>query len=150
MTIGDSFGTPASPAIVTLIAEGYIDMSGNSYMRPEYQSYSLMAGTDLAIGGNPAAGSQNFTGIHYAGHQIKFNGDPAINGVVVAANLADTNSPTCGCNPVPLVGGYMEISGNPRNYLQWRPYRRGCGTDPLARAPLLVGTTKKLDFEYVQ
>jgi hypothetical protein len=112
MTIGDNFGTPLTPATVTLIAEGYIDIAGNPYMRPDYQNYSLMAGTDLKISGNPAAGSQNFNGIHYGGHQLAFSGNPAINGIVIAANLADTNSPGCGCNPVPLSSGFVEIGGN--------------------------------------
>jgi hypothetical protein len=113
MEISDNFGTSTLPVTATFIAEGYISVSGNPYLRPDYQSFSLMAGTDLRISGNPAAGAQNFNGIHYAGHQIAFSGNPAINGIIIAANLADTNSPFCGCNPVPLSSDYMEISGNP-------------------------------------
>jgi hypothetical protein len=113
MEISGNFGTSGSPATVTLLAEGYLNVSGNPFMRPDYQSFSLMAGTDLRISGNPGAGEINFSGIHYAGHQLGFSGNPTINGVVIAANIADTNSSGCGCNFIPLSSGYMEISGNP-------------------------------------
>ena len=112
MEIPDTFGTNASPATVSLIAEGYISLSGNPYMRPDLLNFSLMAGTDLRVSGNPGVGETNFTGIQYAGHQILFNGNPSVNGVVIAANLADTNSPGCNCNLVPLLGGYMIMDGN--------------------------------------
>ena len=114
MEVGDSFGSAGSPVTATLIAEGYINISGNPFLRPEYQNYSLMAGTDLRISGNPAAGSNNYQGIHYAHHQIGFTGNPGINGVVIGANQADTNSPGCGCNFIPLEpGGFTLINGNP-------------------------------------
>lgn len=113
LEIGSDFGTSGSPIAATFIAEGYISVSGNPYMRPKLDNYSLMAGTDLRISGNPSAGANNFQGIHYAGHQIGFSGNPSINGLVISATIADTNSPGCGCNFIPLSSGFMEISGNP-------------------------------------
>lgn len=135
LELSSNFGSVGVPAVVTFIAEGYIIVLGNPYMRPELDNYSLMAGTDLRISGNPGAGEINFQGIHYAGHQIGFFGYPSINGVVIAANQADTNSPGCGCNFIPLSSGYQEISGNPTityhgglfsgnaNLISWREVR---------------------------
>jgi len=42
-----------------------------------------VTGTDLRISGNPAAGSNNYNGIHYARHQIGFTGNPDINEIVI-------------------------------------------------------------------
>lgn len=136
MEVDDSFGTPASPVTATLIAEGYLSNSQNPFMRPDYLNYSMMAGTDLRISGSSVAGQTNFQGIHYAGHQIAFSGSPGIDGVAISANLADTNSPGCGCNYIPLVGGYIEISSQLRitnnggliwtqmpKHLSWREVR---------------------------
>jgi hypothetical protein len=135
MEVSGSFGTSAAPVSATLIAEGYIILTGSPRLVPKLQNFALMAGTDLQISGAPADGEQNYNGINYAGHQIKFSGTPSINGLVIAANLADTNSPGCGCNPIPLVGGYMEMSGTPTityngglfgsgaNVISWREVR---------------------------
>jgi hypothetical protein len=114
MELGSDFGL-SSPVKATFIAEGYITVSAKPNIFANLEDrYAYMAGTDLTLSGDPASGINSSAGIHYAAHQIKFNGNPKINGVVIAANLADTNSPSCGCNPVPrLSGGGMEIGGNP-------------------------------------
>lgn len=117
MEIGDEFGV-SSPVVATLIAEGYINISGNPRLSPKYQNYSMMAGMDLRINGNPAAGTNSSSGIHYARHQIEFNGNPNINGIVIGANIADTGSPnesglTSGVNLVPLQDGFTVMNGNP-------------------------------------
>lgn len=110
----DNFGTATAPAQVSLFAEGFINLPGNPYMRPHYQNYSMMAGTDLRIGGNAGTGGVNFEGILYAHHQIDFSGNPGIRGLVIAANQGDTNSPGCGCNLIPLLtSGFMRVNGNP-------------------------------------
>jgi hypothetical protein len=112
--LGSNFGSAASPAQATIVAEGYIRATGTPYMTPALDNFSLMAGTDLRLSGNPTSGAVNYQGIHYAGHQVGFLGNPGINGSVVAANLADNNSPVCGCNPIGLTNsGYMDVSGNP-------------------------------------
>ena len=114
MNIGDNFGTSGSPAQVTLVAEGYIEISGNPYMQADYDDFAVVAGTDLKVNGNPGFGENNYQGILYAYHQIDFSGNPAINGAVIAANQADTNSPGCGCNFIPRESGdFIKISGNP-------------------------------------
>ena len=50
----------------------------------------MVAGTDLKINGNPGT---IYEGIHYAGHQIGFSGNPNINGQVFAYNEVDTPYP---------------------------------------------------------
>lgn len=136
IAIYGNFGTSTSPAQVTFIAEGCIYNQGKQYMIPKYQNFSLVAGTDLKIAGRLISGSDDLEleGITYALHQIEFSGTPILKGPVVAANQADTNSPG-GFNLVPLVAGFMVITGNPTisvdgryggkvNSLTWREIRR--------------------------
>jgi hypothetical protein len=115
--IGGSFGTSLFPARATFIAEGYIYMGGNkAFIVPDYQNYFVVSGTDVILKGNlqSSSGELEAQGIVYAHHQIDFTGNPKINGVVIAANQADTNSPGCSCNPVPLGSdGFMSINGSP-------------------------------------
>jgi hypothetical protein len=112
ISISGNVGSSGSPKLVTLIAEGYIEISGNPYLRPHLESYSVMAGTDLKMNGNAGSGTANSQGIHYAGHQVDFSGNPGINGQVIARNLDDTVSPG-GTNLVQLSSGFMKVSGNP-------------------------------------
>ncbi len=74
----------------------------------------MVAGTDLHIEGDPGSGETNFQGIHYAGHQVDFRGNPSIDGVVIAANQADSGSPGCGCNIVQRDSdGFVKITHQP-------------------------------------
>jgi len=103
------------PLPLTLLAEGWINVSGNPRTTPALVSgtlaVSMLAGTDLRLSGNP---STTYRGLHYARHQIDFSGNPALNGQVIAANLADTGTPQ---NLVERKqGGFIEVSGNPSIY----------------------------------
>ena len=109
------WGNPQGPGgaaiALTLIATGWINVSGNPKMRPDLsvgaQSISMLAGTDLSISGNPSIIHQ---GLHFAGHQISFSGNPVINGQVIADNEADFGVPE---NLVEWKSGkFMEVSGN--------------------------------------
>jgi Tfp pilus assembly protein PilX len=113
IAITGNFGIKAIPSRVTFIAEGCIYNQGKQYMTPAYRDFSMVAGTDIKISGKLDTGSDDLEseGLVYAHHQINFAGTPTINGTVVAANQADTNSPG-GSNLVPLESGYMNISGN--------------------------------------
>lgn len=114
--ITGNFGSQLNPARVTFIAEGFIYNGGKQYLTPIYKNFTLVAGTDLKISGKLTevdVDDLELSGITYAHHQIDFSGTPVLNGTVIAANQADTNSPICGCNLVPLVSGFMNISGNP-------------------------------------
>ena len=91
-------------------------MGGNkAVIVPDYNNFFVVAGTDVVLKGNlqSVIGDLEVQGIVYARDQIDFSGSPRVNGVVIAANQADFNSFGCGCNPVPLVGGYMTINGSP-------------------------------------
>ena len=112
-----SGGPPGSPPMsLTLIADGWIEISGNPNIAPDLtigsKTYSMVAGTDLKISGNPGT---TYEGIHYAGHQIGFSGNPNINGQVFANNQDDTPYPNPGgINLIVLdADGFMSISGNP-------------------------------------
>ena len=99
------------PISLTLIADGHIEIGGNPMMDPALVTggvtYSMVAGLDLKISGNPA---NPYEGVHYAGHQIDFSGDPDISGQVLAANLDDFA--VFDENLVALDMGFMQISGN--------------------------------------
>ena len=104
-------GTSISPVTATFIAEGYIDVKRTSYIIPKLEKYGLMAGTDLQFATKVASGI-NSPSIFYAGHQLSISGNSDINGSIIVANLADTNSPICNCNLISLVGGAVKISAN--------------------------------------
>ncbi len=116
MDVKGSFGSASSPVSATFVAEGYIDLGGSkASIVPDYDNYFLVAGTDAYLKGNllSIVGDLDVQGIVYAHHQIEFSGSARINGVVIAANQADTKSPGCLCNPVPLDNGFMNFSGSP-------------------------------------
>ncbi len=100
---------------MTLIAEGYIDISGNPEITPALTlsgvTYAAIAGYDLKIGGNP---SNAYQGVWYVRDQIDFSGNPTLTGQIVCLNDEDVAFPNPGdTNLVPLSSGVMVISGNP-------------------------------------
>ena len=72
---------------VTLIATGFIEISGNpmAVTNPinadEIKNFLFVAGTDLMVIGNP---SQSFEGIMAAHEQVGLSGEPFLNGCVIA------------------------------------------------------------------
>jgi len=116
MAVTGNFGSSAIPARVSFIAEGFIYNQGKQFLSPAYLNYTMIAGTDLKISGKLTEidlDELELEGVTYAHHQIDFSGNPNIRGAVIAANQADTNSPICACNLIPLDGGYMNLRGNP-------------------------------------
>ncbi len=111
LEITNSFGSESSPAAVTLIAEGYIELKKTSVLIPKLENYGIMAGTDLMLSTKVASGS-GAQSIFYAGHQIDISGTSSIAGVLIVKNLADTNSPFCGCNRVGLSSGAIKLNAN--------------------------------------
>jgi len=116
IAISGDLGTPASPLPLTLIAEGWIEISASPEMIPSLTlagaGYATISGTDLKINGNPVNG---FKGAFYARDQFDISGNPDLAGQVIASNQADLPFPNpAGINLVELkAGGIMEISGNP-------------------------------------
>ncbi len=99
---------------MTLIAEGWIDIAGNPEIVPDLTlgdtSYSMIAGTDLKVSGNP---TNPYNGLFYAGHQVNFSGNPTLTGQAIAMDRDDTAFPVGQINLVERVGGvFMVISGN--------------------------------------
>ena len=96
---------------LTILAGGYVEISGSPEMSPDLTSggvnYGVVAGTDLKINGNP---SNPYSGVFYARHQLDFSGNPEITGMVLALDEADFGTPV---NLVERDGGFMVISGNP-------------------------------------
>jgi hypothetical protein len=81
---------------------------------------TIVSGADIQVQGNAGCGAAVcHVGLYYARHQIEMTGTPTVSGQVVALNQADTVWPTAvlpgvnAVNKVPLVFGYMKISGNP-------------------------------------
>lgn len=110
-------GPGPSPLPLTLIAEGWVDVTGTPDLVPALvgsPSYSVVAGTDVRLAGNPGT---TYSGLIYAGDQIDFNGNPSVNGQVIAKNNGDLGYPPNPADPaqnnlVRLQSGYMAISGN--------------------------------------
>lgn len=102
-------GPHTPPLPLTIVAEGWVDVTGTPNMVPALggtPAYAIVAGTDLRLSGNPGT---LYEGVFYAGDQIDFGGNPTINGQVIAKNRGDAGTPD---NLVPLQGGSMAISGN--------------------------------------
>jgi hypothetical protein len=122
LSISGNPGHTGTVPQVTLLAAGYIDISGNPSFTPKLThdgvALSMIAGTDLKISGNPTSGTSTAQGRLYAGHQLGLSGNANINGNIIVANLADTNSPG-GSNFVQLSSGFMDISGNATITYNW-------------------------------
>lgn len=84
--ITGSPGTIAIPWQVTIISEGYIDVSGSPTIIPNSNNVSLLAGKDLQMSGSA---SNPYTGLYAAHEQLKLTGTPKINGVVLAEDKED-------------------------------------------------------------
>ena len=95
--ISSNTGTEANPWEVSILADGWISLSGTpiiaNYKNPSnpvpVQDILFMAGTDLKINGHAA---QTFTGIMAAGEQFQFNGTAQIEGVIIAADQSNTDN----------------------------------------------------------
>ena len=96
ITISRNPGHANDPWQVSLMAEGNINISGN----PQFTNYKdandsagvqnifMLAGTDIEWSGNP---SNTIEGFIYAGEQIKLNGNPTIEGFIIAKDKANTD-----------------------------------------------------------
>lgn len=149
-------GSPATPLPLTILAEGWVDISGSPDTTPALSvaglgltnvGLSVVAGTDLRMRGSS---TQVGGAVYYARHQIDLAGTPNIDGQLMAANVADTAFPVgTGTNLVPLNGaGQMVITGNATisfggngaqalRALQWRECRTS--NDPANPCGALYG-----------
>ncbi len=129
--VGSNPGTPGSPWEVTIVATGYLEISGNpefiNYKNPLHsagiQDLFLIAGTDIKYNGNPF---NTLEGLIYAGEQIDFSGNATVNGAILAYDhpnsseglvsenkISGNPNITYGCGLiVPNVGGVEVVSWN--------------------------------------
>ncbi len=88
--VGNNLGAPGNPQILTLLATGSIEVSGNSYLTPAHpDSIMMIAGGDLKLNGNPTGGYDTFEGLLYGGAQCEISGNPILHGQLVCKNNAD-------------------------------------------------------------
>ena len=111
-------GDSSDPWDATIIAMNSIDISGNPTLdifttTGNLRNILLVSGNDLEMSGNP---SNSYTGAIYAHQQVKFNGNPALNGFIIAEDGATTwtgdPAPTCNSNKDLLTCGPSSVSGN--------------------------------------
>jgi hypothetical protein len=104
--ISGNTGSSGTPAALSVIATGSIEVSGNPFLRADHEDGILfLAGGDMSISGNPSAGVNNFQGMIYAGAQCKMSGNPTIFGQLLCNNGPQPPNST---NHVSL----HDISGN--------------------------------------
>jgi hypothetical protein len=128
-------GSPGGDWNVTLVTEGYIEVSGNpnfeafgqdptnpdaASLRTEVKDLLFIAGGDLKISGNP---SQNYHGVMAAHQEVSVSGNPNYQGRIIAENGASQEI-TTGQTAKNLVD-QNEFSGNPTHTNQggspWDP-----------------------------
>jgi hypothetical protein len=87
--IGGSAGSAANPMTITIIATGYINVTGSPSLMPNPAGggIGLMAGTDLRMRG--AGGNVYGTGLYAAHEQVSMVGTPTVVGCVLAEDYED-------------------------------------------------------------
>ncbi len=109
--VAGNAGSPGNPWNITVVATGYIKVSGSltiaNLKNPSHpvdiQNLFLVAGTDVEYNGNA---TQFIDGIIYATDQLKLTGTADINGAALAADVA-TLEPLVSSN---LVSGTVDIT----------------------------------------
>ncbi len=94
VVVGSNPGTEDDPWEISILADGYIEISGNptltNYINPddppEIQSIMLMSGSDIKINGNP---NQSYNGIVAAAEQIDVSGNPLVEGALIAGDQSN-------------------------------------------------------------
>jgi len=111
LVIGNSPGSNGNKWNVTIMTDGYLEISGNPYFSnykdpndPEgFQNILFLTGTDLKINGNYNS-DQKLQGLLYAREQIDISGNPNIHGAIIAAGLSNSDD---------MAKDGNSISGNP-------------------------------------
>jgi len=84
-----SVGTAAAPRQMSVIATGSIRIEGTPYMRADHDDGILaLAGGDLYLAGNAAAGATSYSGLLYARAQCLATGNFVAIGQLICANNA--------------------------------------------------------------
>jgi len=113
VNISGSPGSAASPWEVTMIATGYIDVSGTPSLKPNPSGggIALLSGEDLKMRGG--AGNLYDVGLYAAHEQISLKGTPTIKGTVLAEDYEDNCSLVSSTSEVDVdISGNTEITYN--------------------------------------
>jgi hypothetical protein len=109
--VGGAPGSAANPLLMSIIATGSIQISGNPYLKPSSpDKIMFLAGGDVEINGNPSAGALSYEGLIYATSQCKVAGNPAIHGQIVCKNKPNPSP----ANSTVELAVENQISGNPK------------------------------------
>jgi hypothetical protein len=85
-----AIGTAAVPKAMSVIATGSIRIEGTPYMRADHDDGILaLAGGDLYLAGNAAAGATSYSGLMYARAQCLATGNFTATGQLICANNAN-------------------------------------------------------------
>jgi type II secretory pathway pseudopilin PulG len=103
--ISGSPGSASDPWQLTLLATGYIDVSGTPSVEPATGGIVFMAGKDLKMRGG--AGNLYDVGLYAAHEQVSLKGTPTIKGVLLAEDAEDICSLVSTSSDVDV-----DISGN--------------------------------------
>lgn len=107
MLISGDLGSESAPQPVSILTEGSMEISGNSYLVPDNpEGILIQTDGDLVLNGNSDLANPNFTGDIYALGQCAVGGAPALLGQLMCAN-----------HPISAQAmetvSQSEISGNP-------------------------------------
>ena len=94
VVVGSAVNKDGPRWLITILADGYIEISGNphlgNYMDPDHpmeiQALMLMSGSDIKINGNP---DQSYNGIIAAREQFEISGNPIIEGTIISQGASD-------------------------------------------------------------
>jgi hypothetical protein len=121
-------GSAAAPKQMSIIASGSIRIEGTPYMKPDHEDNILaLAGGDVYLAGNAAAGSTNYSGMIYAGAQCLVLGNFNMTGNLLCANGAQPAGATEWTATHSVSGNFTinsDCSGtvfNKRRVLFWYP-----------------------------
>lgn len=109
VTVSGSPGDKNNPMTLTLIATGYINVTGSPSLmaNPAGGGIGLMAGTDLKMNGS--GGSKYGVGLYAAHEQISLKGTPNVTGCVLAEDAIDNCTLVSSGSDIDYV---EEIGGN--------------------------------------
>ncbi len=154
--VGSNPGSVDNPWEISILADGYIEISGNptigNYADPDdppaVQALLLMSGSDIKINGNP---SQTYDGIIAAAEQISVSGNPTIEGALIAADQSnDTDfvveNSISGDITLSYGGGFGYPGAEGEDHgkvfaLSWRDLEIARGTDVFAPVIEVTGQT---------
>lgn len=121
-------GTAAAPKVMSVIATGSIRIEGTPIMRPDHDDGILaLAGGDVYLAGNAAAGVTSYSGLIYARAQCYARGNFVATGQLICANNAQPIGATEYAVTHDIAGNFtinFDCSGNlfnKRRVLYWYP-----------------------------